>query len=158
MEIQDGPEREKRQEINTRRSEECVTRREQQEPRSEAGGSCERISGPFTRVPIVEQPAKLQLFRHGGMHPPDRRDPARADQPRAKDLHFIIYSKTEQRRGSRTHEVPGADGAEAVNEVDEDEPRAGRQEEVGVRQEGRRRAEQVNRGGAAAGFGPHGDA
>lgn len=73
---------------------------------------------------------------------------------REQDAKKII----KRRRGA--HKVPGADGAEAVGDVDEDEPRgwglAGREEEVAVRQDGRGRAEQVNRGGG--GFGPHRDA
>jgi hypothetical protein len=64
------------------------------------------------------------------------------------------------RRQRAAHEVPGADGAEAVDDVDEDEPRAGGEEVVAVRADGRRRAEQVNRGGAGVvgALGPHRDA
>jgi hypothetical protein len=65
--------------------------------------------------------------------------------------------------GEVAHEVPGADGAEPVGDVDEDEPHhlpplaaaAGSQDEVGVRLQGHRRPEHSHRVGGAAGVGTH---
>ena len=80
---------------------------------------------------------------------PTKRCPEGTGEPRKKET---------EEEGKKAHEVPGADGAEAVNDVDEDEPGAGGEEVIAVPRDGRRRAEQVNRGGAVGALGPHRDA